>query len=215
MDECYLGRIVAVGRTPRGNMAAMYRVSSRSFPNRKAVVSNEKQTVAIVPKEGHETDIYRNPYIAYNCARILGDIALVSNGSQTDPIAEKIVSGMSLRDSLIYSLAAMDYEKDDYNTPRIAGIVTKEEGWLGIIRHDGIDVRRFELRPGSCFYVATYEHTVPCAHYTGTMETEGAASACDLVLGKGVFASFTNPVTAVGVVQTDNGYEMVAKDAGK
>jgi IMP cyclohydrolase len=33
----YVGRIVAVGRTPAGRAAVMYRVSSRSFPNRRTV----------------------------------------------------------------------------------------------------------------------------------------------------------------------------------
>ncbi|MBP5233383.1 MAG: IMP cyclohydrolase, partial [Planctomycetes bacterium] len=30
----YLGRMVAVGMTPSGKLSVMYRVSSRSFPNR-------------------------------------------------------------------------------------------------------------------------------------------------------------------------------------
>ncbi|MDR0932030.1 MAG: hypothetical protein LBM70_03310, partial [Victivallales bacterium] len=33
----YLGRIVAIGMTKDGKPTAMYRVSSRSFPNREAV----------------------------------------------------------------------------------------------------------------------------------------------------------------------------------
>lgn len=37
----YLGRIVAIGMTPQGKAAAMYRVSSRSFPNREAVLVNQ------------------------------------------------------------------------------------------------------------------------------------------------------------------------------
>jgi IMP cyclohydrolase len=65
----YIGRIVCVARTPQGHLAALYRVSSRSFPNRMAVPGEAR--VAIVPKPGHELDIQRNPYIAYNvCAWI-------------------------------------------------------------------------------------------------------------------------------------------------
>ena len=56
-----------------------------------------------MPKEGFETDVFRNPYIAYNCIKILGDIVVVSNGSHTDVIAEKM-PGMSIQDSLALSL---------------------------------------------------------------------------------------------------------------
>ena len=51
----YVGRIVAVGRTPNGNNAVMYRVSSRSFPNRRTV--RTPRGLAIVPREGHESDL--------------------------------------------------------------------------------------------------------------------------------------------------------------
>ena len=36
----YVGRIVAIGMTKDGRPCAMYRVSSRSFPNRRAVENN-------------------------------------------------------------------------------------------------------------------------------------------------------------------------------
>ena len=46
----YLGRIVAIGMTPAGKAAAMYRVSSRSFPNREAVLNNNQ--ISIMPRAG-------------------------------------------------------------------------------------------------------------------------------------------------------------------
>ena len=36
----YIGRIVAFGMTKENKVCAMYRVSSRSFPNRQAVENN-------------------------------------------------------------------------------------------------------------------------------------------------------------------------------
>ena len=80
----YLGRIVAIGMTKEGKAAAMYRVSSRSFPNREAVLGN--QQVAIMPRPGFEDDLRKNPYITYNCIRLTGEWAVATNGSQTDPI---------------------------------------------------------------------------------------------------------------------------------
>ncbi|NLF56423.1 MAG: IMP cyclohydrolase, partial [Candidatus Hydrogenedens sp.] len=110
----YVGRIVSVARTEDGRLCATYRVSSRSFPNRTAVIGGDK--VSIVPKQGHEMDVYKNPYIAYNCVRIVcnGDVAVVTNGSQTDTIAEKIDQGMPARDAIALASLALDYEKDSY-----------------------------------------------------------------------------------------------------
>src|SRR5256885_2081464 len=64
-DTMYVGRIVAVGRTRGGANVALYRVSSRSFPNRWAI--EQQGRVSIVPREGHERDVQTNPYIAYHC----------------------------------------------------------------------------------------------------------------------------------------------------
>ena len=212
MSEIYLGRIVAIGMTTENKLASMYRVSSRSFPNRKAQIKEDY--VSIVPKEGYEGDIFKNPYIAYNCAAIVDDIAIVSNGSQTDPIVEKLKSGMNIRDALIYSLAVMDYEKDDYNTPRIVAIVKKNSGagWLGIIRKDGLDVRSFKLEAGKCLYVSTYEKNIPNLHNISNFTAHNAVEACNFVLGEEEFAKFTNPVTAVCIVEGENDFEIATKD---
>ena len=51
----YVGRIVSIARTKQGNLTAIYRVSSRSFPNRQAKVQGD--TVTIVPLAGHESDL--------------------------------------------------------------------------------------------------------------------------------------------------------------
>ena len=121
----YTGRILSTGMNSEGKPYIAYRVSSRSFPNRQCLKYENR--AAIVPKEGFEKDIFENPYITYNCIQIVGDVAVVSNGSQTDVIADKIRLGMNLRDALAYSLLTMDYEKDSYNTPRIAGVVKASE----------------------------------------------------------------------------------------
>ena len=133
----YTGRILSIGMNSDGKPFAAYRVSSRSFPNRQCLKFDTRAPV--VPKEGFEKDIYKNTYIAYNSLRIVGDTAIISNGSHTDVIADKISLGMNIKDALAYSLLTMDYEKDDYNTPRIAGVVTSSdkedeyECYIGIV----------------------------------------------------------------------------------
>jgi len=211
----YIGRIVSVGQLADGRLCGIYRVSSRSFPNRTAVVTECK--VSIVPKAGHEMDVHKNPYIAYNCARIVRDgaVAVVTNGSQTDPIAEKIAMGMPVRDALALSHLALDYEKDDYNTPRISAVVdkTNNAAWLAVIRDDGLDVRKMPLENGNFFYVATYEENKVSPHQTGEHDITSAETACEFILGKGVFAERTNPVTAVAAVANDNSFDLYACDA--
>jgi IMP cyclohydrolase len=210
----YLGRIVAAAITPDGNPAALYRVSSRSFPNRMAVLSADAKKVSIIPKPGHEQDITKNPYIAYNAAKLVGDYAILTNGSHTDPIAEKIALGLPPRDALALALLATDYEKDDYNTPRIASIVRRgsDTVWLGTVRHDGIDVQSFELEPGRIIHLSTYEPNIPLAERISPFAAETAEEACAFILGRGAFAEFTNPVTAVAAVAGKDGFSLALKD---
>ncbi len=101
----YIGRIVAIARTKDNRGAALYRVSSRSFPNRMA--KTLANAVAIVPKPGFENDIQKNPYIAYDCLRLANGYAIVTNGSQTDPIAEKIASGITRESEQAMTMASM------------------------------------------------------------------------------------------------------------
>ncbi len=210
----YVGRIVSVGRTTDGRLCATYRVSSRSFPNRTAVAGEQK--VSIVPKPGHESDVMKNPYIAYNCVRIVknGDIAVVTNGSQTDVIADKIEEGMPVREALVLASLMLDYEKDDYNTPRISAVVDKDigAGWLGVVRHDGLEVQRIPLEFGRVWYVATYEENTIKSSHCDDFPATSAEEACDYILGQGVFAQRTHPVTGVSAMAADYGFDLFTKD---
>lgn len=195
----YLGRIVSVGMNNEKKPFIAYRVSSRSFPNRMAKSFEDK--AAIIPKEGHETDIFENAYIAYNCVKIVGNIAIVSNGSHTDVIADKIAVGMNIKDSIALTLLAMDYEKDDYNTPRIAAAITSTtdedsyEAYIGIVTDGKVLVEKLDY--GKAAFISTYECQSPEeVEFTAT----DSASAAKLILDEGEFEKFTNPVASVGSV---------------
>lgn len=211
----YIGRIVAVGQTKGGQVFAGYRVSSRSFPNRSALPGDAK--VSIVPKPGHEGDVLKNPYIAYNCVRIVrgGTVAVATNGSQTDPIAEKIAMGMPVRDALAFCSLAMDYEKDQYNTPRVSAVAdaASGEGWLATVREDGIEVRRLPLAPGQYFYVATYEENSITTAQGGPLDAQTAPELCAFLLGGGRFAERTHPVTAVAAAWDGAAFRLAVQDA--
>ena len=208
----YLGRIVAIGMTKEGKAAAMYRVSSRSFPNREAVLGN--QQVAIMPRPGFEDDLRKNPYITYNCIRLTGEWAVATNGSQTDPIVEKLAMGYPARDAIALPLLAMDYEKDSLDTPRIVAVVGSKcrKGYLGIVRRDALLVREFDLVPGQLRYLSTYEKNRPCDdQVTGDFDGTCAHCAVNYVVDGGIFADFTNPVTSAAAVAEGDGYELAVR----
>jgi len=143
----YIGRFVIVAPE-----FGAYRVSSRSFPNRQIVDRDGTLTVAPTP-DAPEND---NPYVSYNCVREGGASVVVGNGSHVDPIAEKLDLGYPARDALASALLALDYEKDDYDTPRVAGVVG-EESYVGIVRRDALIVDSV----AEPTLVATYEEDEP------------------------------------------------------
>jgi IMP cyclohydrolase len=155
----YIGRFVVVGKTAVGEWYLGYRVSSRSFPNRRIVAAADRAVVLPTP-DAPPTD---NPYISYNCLRAHEGVVVVGNGSQVDPIIDKVKLGYPLRDALIQALLALDYEHDQYNTPRVvAGLDTwADHGYLGIVAEDKLWVRRIEVSAGEAYLVATYERTEP------------------------------------------------------
>ena len=204
----YVGRIVAVGRSQGGANAALYRVSSRSFPNRQAVDLSGR--LAIIPREGHEGDVHENPYIAYNCLRVAGDWAVVSNGSHTDPIAEKIESGIPVRDALVGTLLALDYEKDDYSTPRIAGVVpvAGDSAWLGVVRPDALVVKSVPLEAGRALWIATYEGDDVRADQTCDFDARDAAAAARAIVDGPGFAALEKPVTSAAALVSGPRFEL-------
>lgn len=136
-----------------------YRVSSRSFPNRYILPGKDRAAVLPTP-DAAPTD---NPYISYNCLRAHGGVLVVGNGSQVDPIIEKVQLGYGLRDALALTLLALDYEHDQYNTPRVAAALDAGagQGYLGFVGAEKIWVRRMEVTAGEAFLAATYECTEP------------------------------------------------------
>ena len=152
----YVGRIAAVARTRSGSNSALYRVSSRSFPNRMAVDNGGR--LAIVPREGHEGDVQKNPYIAYNCLRVAGEWAVATNGSHTDPIAEKIELGLPIRndyDTVIAEVVAGSISNFDefvveINQGSLDGIrdgmpVVTQGGLVGRVEDTGAQNARVRL----------------------------------------------------------------------
>ena len=193
----YVGRFVVVGPD-----VGAYRVSSRSFPNRKITRREEALTVGPTA-DAPETD---NPYVAYNCLRIVetptGETAAFGNGSHVDPIAEKLERGSPARDALAQSLLALDYEKDEYDTPRIAATIGDDgKALIGTVRADALLVETVDEPT----LVATYERNSPEAI---GFDAENAAEAASEVYDH----EFEHAVCAAGVARTDDGFETAVEN---
>jgi len=193
----YVGRFIVV--SPE---VGAYRVSSRSFPNRKATTRDDTITVGPTA-DAPETD---NPYISYNCVRLTDRGAVLGNGSHVDPIAEKLALGYPAKDALAEPLLALDFEKDDYDTPRIAGIVGLEEdpsattdgasAFVGTVRRDALLVEEVDEPT----LVATYERDSPGAFDLEATDAAGAAREL-------YDHEFEHRVCAAGVAATEDGFE--------
>lgn len=184
----YVGRIVVAGRA-RGRSFVAYRVSSRSFPNRWAEV--HEKSISVLPLD--PADLARNPYISYKCIRMLDDVAVVSNGTHTDMITERIEDGQSPGDAMALSLLAFGHERDELDTPRIAAAVRGNWAWLGIASKDELRVKQFRLDEDRALMVATYEKTdFEALSILGEDAADIARKAYDL--------SFERPVCAAAAV---------------
>ncbi|NUB90069.1 IMP cyclohydrolase [Haloterrigena sp. SYSU A558-1] len=194
----YVGRFVVVG--PEGGA---YRVSSRSFPNRELTERDEALTVGPT-EDAPETD---NPYVSYNCLRVVetptGETAAFGNGSHVDPIAEKLELGYPARDALAESLLALDYEKDDYDTPRIAATIGADgEALIGTVRKDALLVETVDEPT----LVATYEKNAP-------EPIDFEAESADAAASEAYDLEFEHAVCAAGVVRTDDGFETAIENS--
>jgi IMP cyclohydrolase len=188
----YIGRFVVVGPG-----LGAYRVSSRSFPNRHVV--EREGTLTVGPTADAEaTD---NPYVSYNCLREAGDGVVLGNGSHVDPVAEKVEMGYPARDALALSLLALDFEKDDYDTPRVAGVVGAETAVVGTVRRDALLVREVDEPT----LVATYERDTP---ETFAFDAETAAEAAREVYD----LDFEHPVCAAAARVTEAGVQTAVEN---
>ncbi|AEK72300.1 IMP cyclohydrolase [Thermococcus sp. 4557] len=187
----YTGRTLGVGLM-NGRPFAFYLLCSRSFPRRRAIVREN----AVYIENLTETD---NPYVSYPVMRLLSEYAVVTNGLQTDFIAQAL-EWESPKKALIHVLDALDYERDSYSTPRIAGIVGRNgRGWLGFAGRDEFWVKELTLREGKAFVTATYNlgfAEIEFPQFTTAQEL--AYKVMELPFG--------NKVLAIGILRKENGW---------
>ncbi|ASJ07072.1 IMP cyclohydrolase [Thermococcus pacificus] len=193
----YTGRTLGIGLM-NGKPFAFYLLCSRSFPNRKAVIRGNAAYII----NQTETD---NPYVSYPVVRVNERYAVVTNGLHTDFIFQAL-EWEKPRKALIHVLDAMDYERDDHNTPRIAGVVERgsERGWLGFVGRDGFWVRELELREGKALVTATYN--VDGFIKIGLSNFSSARELATEILK----LPFEHKIISIGIAEKKDGWEIEA-----
>ncbi len=198
----YVGRFLLFGRTEEGESVAVYGVCSRSFPDRRAKVSGD--TAHIVPEDPE--DVIENPYIAYTCARVVNDHLVLTNGAQTVPIADKLEDGVPPREALISVTFAMDYEHDEYGTPRISLVTDGESAWLGKAARDEVTFVRVEPGDGEGYLLSVY------GEYSDVPREPNVELSGDDPLSVEPVASFDHFVCAVVARRTEDEWRLEARN---
>ena len=124
----YPGRGIVLGRTPDGRKAVIaYWIMGRSANSRNRVfeaIPGGIRTVAADPAKLEDPHL-----IIYNAVLTLRETTVVTNGDQTDTIAQFINGNLFPGYSFEAALATRTYEDDAPNfTPRISGVVDMRRG---------------------------------------------------------------------------------------
>ena len=179
-EKEYLGRGFLIGQTPQYQSVAVYFVTGRQPSSRARKFELDGDAIKTTPTDP-EVLKTGNPalllYDAIRRVRTRGDQLVVSNGAQTDLIANHIPScspSMGYYSYVEFLANAFNgphfvqgvdvtaFEPDPpNNTPRISGIMGHHSGAIAICKYNGTvesDFQFFEfpLRPGEGRFISTY-----------------------------------------------------------
>jgi IMP cyclohydrolase len=114
----YPGRGIVMGLGPGGERVQIYWLMGRS-ENSKNRIFVQNQDGSVSTKAFDEKKLTDSSLIIYNPLRIANGVHIISNGDQTDTIAEFLAKGKSVEEAL----KTRTYEPDAPNyTPRISGV---------------------------------------------------------------------------------------------
>ncbi len=156
----YPGRGIILGVTPDGSKAvAAYFIMGRSVNSRNRVFTEEPDGIST---EAFDPSLLKDPsLIIYHPVRERKEGLIVTNGDQTDTIADGFAEGRCFEDSL----RTREFEPDDPNwTPRISGLQLKDGSYkLSILKSADAEgtacVRQFfdyPPMPGMGHFIHTY-----------------------------------------------------------
>ena len=117
-NNIYPGRGIVMGPGPGGERVQIYWIMGRSENSKNRIFVQNPD--GFVSTKAHDESKLTDPsLIIYNPFKIVNDIFIISNGDQTDTIAEYLKAGKSFEDAL----KTRTFEPDAPNfTPRISGV---------------------------------------------------------------------------------------------
>ena len=160
-ENAYPGRGIVIGRNHENSWIVICWIMGRSSNSRNRIFIHEN---SILRTEAADLSIVEDPsLIIYNAMRDLDDCIVVSNGKHTDTICQGLEDGKSF----YTSLNSEKHETDHPNyTPRISGIIQREEGSMAIsiisksdfsVEQSGHRFCRYtDIAPGYGYCLTTY-----------------------------------------------------------
>ncbi len=180
----YPGRGILLGRSKDGKSAVIaYFIMGRSENSRNRVF--EETEDGIRTKAFDESKMTDPSLIIYHPVRKVGDFTVVTNGDQTDTVADYLKAGRTFEEAL----RTRTFEPDGPNwTPRISGMVDRNGDYrLSILKSaDGDDasVRRYFFeytapKAGEGHLIHTYQcDGNPIPSFVGEPKTVSLDYAC-------------------------------------
>lgn len=177
----YPGRVIIAGRLQSGEAGFVYGLTGRSPSSQARRLKRENRgDISIDVTDPKMLEQGDPALLVYNVSTLLGDILIISNGAQTDLIAEKaenlqydgtiIPIGILLPSafSRYYDMETRDGRLIDLTsyepnfTPRISGVMRNDEAVLAVVKRDrdGSPLRCYygiQLKPGQGKMIATYD----------------------------------------------------------
>ena len=167
----YPGRLIIIGVSPSGEkILQLYCTMGRSENSRSRKLANICGVVSTVPL-GYTKDMENTELLIYSIARQVQNYHIVSNGLQTDTVAEYVSKNRCFEDALL----TWKHEHDaPIYTPRISGIIEVCKDSLHYVYKLSI-IKAAESNPTeSTHYIFRYNYVMPgVAHCIHTYSPEG------------------------------------------
>ena len=191
----YPGRGIVLGRSTDGKKAIVaYWIMGRSTNSRNRVF--EPTEDGIRTRAFDESKVTDPSLIIYHPVRVVEGTTIVTNGDQTDTLAEAFRAGTGF----VRALRTRTFEPDGPNyTPRISGMVRPDGGYrLSILKSaegDPASCQRFFFEydaplPGQGHFISTYDSDGdPLPSFTGEPRPVSLAAPSAAALSREVWES--------------------------
>ena len=164
-----------------------------------------------MPRSGSPDAASDSPYIDYEAVIWDECFIVVSNGTHTRPIFERLKAGNAPRDAVASVLMGLDRELTSTIPPAfmVSSSVASDSLWLGSITANSVAVVPITVTAGQMAYATTYEYPLPSSsQFDAAFDPQQAAEICRHVVKGLIFAGFDKPICAAAAVAQEGGVEV-------